>query len=283
VKWAYLLMLVSVPEGPSAKSSAEIESFRLYLDRRRSKSVIAPRRVTSYKQFDSVMMNVAKCLTGVDVADRDRFLESMYYLLGWCVGDFGKDYGNERRLSSRIAIQLTKNHPENLDLGEHVAECVRMIGIWCKRYGDRPALKSNPNGSFFWKSTFSPIVGWLSVAALGMNWDERTTSHPVRMDWMLYAPAKFRLWFLRRVADSDGHVNVRNKIIEITSSPNTYFFDRLFKSLSIKSSVRFSRGYGYVAITATEAARIRPFSPDVLTYRRRMVEKFMGARTFQGP
>ena len=183
-------MLFSVREGPTAESSAEVEFFRLYLDRRRTKSVIVPRRVTLYKQFDSVMLRVVECVTGVAVVDRDRFLASMYYLLGWCVGDFGKDYGNERRLSARIAMQLTKKHPENLDLGEHVAECVRLIGIWCKRYRDRPVLKSNPNGSFFWKSTFSPVVGWLHVAALGMNWDERTTLHLVKMDWMLKAPAK---------------------------------------------------------------------------------------------
>jgi len=103
------------------------------------------------------------------------------------------------------------------------------------------------------------------------------------MDWMLLAPAKFRLWFLRGIAESDGNVNLRNKIIEITSSPNTYFFHRLFDSLGIKSTVRFSRGYGYVAVAAPAAARVKIFSPDVLTYRRETLEKLVGARTFQGP
>jgi hypothetical protein len=78
-------------------------------------------------------------------------------------------------------------------------------------------------------------------------------------------------------------VNLRNKIIEITSSPNTYFFHRLFDSLGIKNTVRFSRGYGYVAVAALAAARVQIFSPDVLTHRRETLEKLVGARTFQGP
>lgn len=162
-------MLVSVQEEPTAESSAEIEFFRLYLDRKRTKSVIVPGRAASHKQFDSVMLKVVECLTGVAVVDRDRFLASMYYLLGWCVGDFGKDYGNERRLSARIAMQLTKKHPENLDLGEHVAECVRMIGIWFKRYKDRPVLKSNPNGALLLEVY---LLSCCRLATCGSSWHE---------------------------------------------------------------------------------------------------------------
>jgi len=110
-----------------------------------------------------------------------------------------------------------------------------------------------------------------------------TTLNPVKMDWMLLAPVKFRLWFLRGIADSDGNVNLRNKVIEITSSPNTYFFHRLFDSLGIKSTVRFSRGYGYVTVAAPAAARVQIFSPGVLTYRRETLERLVDARTFQGP
>lgn len=116
-----------------------------------------------------------------------------------------------------------------------------------------------------------------------MNWDERTTLHPVKMDWLLDAPVVFRLWFLRGIADSDGSVNLRNKLIEITSSPNTHFFHRIFVSLGVKSVIRFSRGYGYVAVDAPTAAKIQIFSPAVLTYRRKLLEKMVGARTFQGP
>jgi hypothetical protein len=249
--------------------------------RRQTKLVSAPVVVGEHRQFDTTLLKLREKLLGIPPStDRAEFLSSMYYVLGWCVGDFGKDHGSERRLSARIAFQLTKKHPENLALGEHVVKCIRMIGIRCRRYGDRPIAISNPNGSFFWKSAFSSVIGWLHTSALGLAWGERTTSHPVRMDWMLLAPVKYRLWFLRGIADSDGNVNLRNKIIEITSSPNTYFFHRLFDSLGIKSTVRFSRGYGYVAVAASAAARVQIFSPDVLTYRRETLEKLVGAKTF---
>jgi len=256
----------------------------LALDRGQTTLVSAPSVVSKHRQFDTTLLKIRKKLVGTPPStNRTQFLSSMYYVLGWCVGDFGKDHGSERRLSARIALQLTKKHPENLALGEHVVQCIRMVGIRCRRYGDRPITSSNPNGSFFWKSAFSSVIGWLHTSALGLAWGERTTSHPVKMDWMLLTPVKFRLWFLRGIADSDGNVNLRNKIIEITSSPNTYLFHRLFDSLGIKSTVRFSRGYGYVAVAALAAARVQIFSPDVLTYRRETLEKLVSARTFQGP
>jgi hypothetical protein len=274
----------SVNDVSAKKDSARADYFPLALDRKRTVLVSAPLIVNTHRQFETAILRIREALASSSmVDDKDRFLCNMYYVLGWCVGDFGKGYGAEHRLSARIVLQLTKKHQENLALGEHVSQCIRTMGLWCRRYGDRPVSKSNPNGSFFWKSAFSPVIGWLHTAALGMAWEERTTSHSVKMDWMLLAPVKFRLWFLRGIADSDGNVNLRNKIIEITSSPNTYFFHRLFDSLGIKSTVRFSRGYGYVSVAALAAARVQIFSPDVLTYRRETLEKLVGARTFQGP
>jgi len=116
--------------------------------------------------------------------------------------------------------------------------------------------------------------------ALGLAWRERTTLHAVKMEWMFGAPRKFRLWFLRGIADSDGTVNLRNKLVEITSSPNTYFFADLFTSLGVKNVVRFSNGYGYVAVDAPAAARIRIFSPAVPTHRRKKLERLVSAKTF---
>jgi hypothetical protein len=136
------------------------ERFRLALDRRRTKIVSAPLIVKSHKQFEVVMLRIKEVLTGTPVADRDRFLCSMYYLLGWCVGDFGKNYASEDRLSARISFQLTKKHSDNLALGDYLTQCVRTLGVECRRYGDRPNTRSNPNGSFLWRSAFSPAIGW---------------------------------------------------------------------------------------------------------------------------
>jgi hypothetical protein len=262
------------------ENQGRADYFPLALDRRKTAFVSAPLIVKSHRQFEVTILRMREALTGAPAADRNQFLCSMYYLSGWCVGDFGKDYGPEHLLSARFVFQLTKKHPENLALGDHVAQCVRMLGIACRRYGDRPITSNNPNGSFFWKSTFSPVVGWMHAAALGLTWRERTTLHPVKMEWMFGAPRKFRLWFLRGIADSDATVNLRNKVVEIISSPNTYFFGDLFTSLGIKNVIRFSNGYGYVAVDAPAAARIRIFSPAVPTHRRKMLEKLVSAKTF---
>jgi hypothetical protein len=198
------------------RNERKTEYVCLALDRRQTTLVSAPSVVSKHRQFDATLLEIRKTLVGTPPStNRTQFLSSMYYVLGWCVGDFGKDHGSERRLSARIALQLTKKHPENLALGEHVVQCIRMVGIRCRRYGDRPITSSNPNESFFWKSAFSSVIGWLHTSALGLAWEERTTSHPVKMDWMLLAPVKFRLWFLRGIADSDGNVNLRNKIVQI--------------------------------------------------------------------
>lgn len=139
----------------------------LPLDRRQTMFVSAPVVVRGYEQFNAMLLQIREALTGTPMSNgQDEFLSSMYYVLGWFVGDFGKDHGSKVRLSARIALQLTKKHPENLALGEHVIQCVRMLGIRCRRYGDRPITNSNPNGSFFWKSAFSSVIGWLHTSAL---------------------------------------------------------------------------------------------------------------------
>jgi hypothetical protein len=187
----------------------------------------------------------------------------------------------ERNLSARIALELSKKHQENLFLGEYVMDRIRDLGVPYRRYRNRPRRKRNPNGSFLWKSSYSPIIGWFHKIALGLLWHERTTSTSVKMDWILTAPRRFRIWFLRGIADSDGNVNIRNKLVEITTSPNTLFFHRLFLSLGIKSSVRYSRGYGYVGIKTVDAAEIAIFNPRVLTHRRQALEKLSSSRSFQ--
>lgn len=272
---------VSLLTFPAKENQWRAEYFPLALDRRRANLVSAPLIVRSHRQFEATMLRIREALTGATATDSDQFLCSMYYLLGWCVGDFGKDYGPEHLLSARFVFQLTKKHAENLALGDYVRRCVGMLGITCRRYGDRPIASSNPNGSFFWKSRFSPAVGWMHTGALGLAWRERTTRHPVKMDWILRSPVKFRLWFLRGIADSDGYINLRNKQVEIVSSPNTRFFHSLLMSLGIKSTVRFSLGYGYVTMAAPAAERIQIFNPAVFTYRGKLLAKLVRAKIFQ--
>ncbi len=137
-------------------------------------------------------------------------------------------------------------------------QCVRTLGVTCRLYGDRPITSSNPNGSYFWKSYFSQVEGW-----------------------MLRAPVKFHLWFLQGIADSDGYINLRNKQVEIVSSPNTRFFHSLLMSLGTRSLVRVSLGYGYVTVTAPAAQKMQIVNPELFTYRKKLLEKLVLVKTFQ--
>lgn len=100
------------------------------------------------------------------------------------------------------------------------------------------------------------------------------------MTWLLGAPEDFRIWFLRGLADSDGDVQFHHRWAEIATSPNTSFVKALFESLGLRTLVRVHRGYGYVSVSAVDAARIQLFNPDVMTYRRELLEKLANARTY---
>ncbi len=179
-----------------------------------------------------------------------------------------------------VDIQLTRNHPENLVLGEYVANCIRSFGIACKRTRDRPPRDNLPSGAYTWGIQQHPIFPWFHISCLGLKWDERTSYDPVKMDWMLSAPREHRLWFLRGLADSDGDVHFRDKSVDITTSPNTDFAKALLDSLNVHSVVRFSRGYGSITIRAEQAVKIGIFNPEVSSYRRKLLEKLAGANVY---
>ena len=102
------------------------------------------------------------------------------------------------------------------------------------------------------------------------------------MDWILTAPVRYRVWFLRGLADSDGDVQFHHRWAEIATSPNTEFVKALFVSLGLKTLVRIHRGYGYVSVSAADAARIQLFNPDFMSHRRLLLEKLARARVFHG-
>ncbi len=241
--------------------------------------------VTSHDEFVRAVAKIHNALTGSTQGGRylDKLVCTIYYLLGWLVGDAGKHFGSERSMSARIYLELTRKHPENLALGEYVNQCVRNLGIPCRRLPDSTPKRTNPSGSFVWESHYTPVVGWFHVACLGLKWNERTTRNPVRMKWLFGAPNKYRIWFLRGLADSDGDVHFKDKCVDITTLPNTTVVHALLRSLGIRTRIGFSRGYGYVVVSAVEAARIRIFNPNVLTHRRKMLEKLVSAKTFRKP
>lgn len=241
-------------------------------------------KVDSHQSFVDGISKIRDTLTGkalsVDTPEFVSLIGSMYYLLGWIVGDAGKTFTSERLLSARLTVELTRNHPENIPLGEYVGECVKSLGVpWVRRPDGKPTTTS-PYGSYWWQSFHSPTFGWFHTACLGLDWRERTTRTAVKMEWLLKAPEEFRIWFLRGLADSDGTVNFRNKSVDIISEPNGPLVSALYRSLGIRSNSSVSKGCSTVAIPGKDAERISIFNPHVLTHRRKFLEKMMGAGAY---
>jgi hypothetical protein len=242
-----------------------------------------PARISSHREFVRCLRKIRNqtSLPTKQEMSSAEYIQRAYYLLAWLVGDAGKGFGSERRHSARIEIHLCRGHPENLELGESVAECIRLLGVECKRLADKPVVKREPHGEFRWLSYFSPIIGWMHCSCLGLAWHQRTSYHAVKMDWVLTAPYKCRMWFIRGLADSDGSVSFRNRCASIITSPNTRLVRAIFFSLKVHNTLCFSKGCGVVSISGREAVRIRLFNPRILTHRRKALEKLLGARAFQ--
>ncbi len=257
-------------------------ALELTLDRLRKKTVSVPSKIESYEQFTTSVEKIRDALGAIQQGDSTRLIHSTCYLLGWIVGDGSKHRGSRRWLTMDFCLQLTRKHAENVQLGEYVAECLRRFGVPCFRGRDGEPRRKVPNGFFSWHSHYSSIVGWLFLACVGLEWEQKTTKDPVRMTWLLGAPEDFRKWFLRGLADSDGDVHFQHRWVDIATSPNTDFVKSLFESLGLHTRVRVHRGYGYVSISASDADKIQIFNPELLTYRRIMLEKLAHAKIFQG-
>jgi hypothetical protein len=212
--------------------------------------------------------------------ERERFLHLMYYLLGWMVGDAGKGFYPKKNWA-RFQLNLCRGHQENLALGNFVMNCITLLGVPWTRIADKTPYENEPHGDFRWQSYYSEVFLWLHVACLGLSTSERTTTHPVRMRWLLSASFENRLWFLRGIADSDGGVNISNKTVEITSEPNATLIEVLLNSLGIQTLAWVSKGIGMVSVRGIDAFHLSLFNPEVESHKSRLLEKIVNAHTFQ--
>ncbi len=251
---------------------------------RNSKSPLPlPTRLKSYRDFDKAVLRARQIYTGIDTdVDRRRFLNMMYYLLGWFLGDLGKQFGNRQLMTAGLNLTLTKRHPENQALGDFVFfECIQKLGVQARRQRDRKPDSSSPYGAYLWDCHRSPLFGWFHLVCLGLKWNERASKHSVKMDWILGAPRELKLWFVRGLSDSDGGVHITDKSVGITTSPNTDFVNALLKSVGCRTHVEISPRFSKVVTTVKQAADIKIFNPEVVTHRRKILEKLASAKTFQ--
>ena len=243
---------------------------------------LLPPKANSYLDFDTTVLGVRRLYAGTDtMGDKEDFLDLMYYLLGWFLGDLGKQFGNRRLMTVGLNLSLTKGYLENQKLGDFVFfQCVQKLGVPARRQGDRAPDKSSQYGAYLWDCRRSPLFGWFHLVCLGLKWDERASHVPVKMNWILTAPLRRRLWFIRGLADSDGDVHFNDKSVGITTTPNTDFVYSLLKSVGCKPRIDFDLESSRVVTSVQEAAKISIFNPALQTHRRKRLDKLASARTF---
>jgi hypothetical protein len=195
------------------------------------------------------------------------------YLLGIMVGDSGKLGGEQERYSSmNLDLQLTLKQHTNERLGEFVMMCANNLGMEMERKSDKQptgatALAERPSAAYRWTSERSPFLAWMFSAGLGLNWEETTTTHQVRMNWIFGTPRTFRVRFVQGVADSDGCV--KGYEVEIASTPNAQFLTDLLQGLRMRTAhVSYEGGEPLkTMVSRREASTLPIFNEFVSSYR----------------
>ena|ERR1700722_6360677 len=162
------------------------------------------------------------------------------YLLGIMAGDATKEGGKQKRFtSSNIDLHLTLKQPTNEQFGEFVCMCTNSLGIVMDRKKDKQPTGStrfgkHPSAAYRWISNRSPLIAWMFNAGLGLQWDQCTTLHCLKMDWIRDAPRSFKIRFIQGMADSDG--TVKPSEVVITSVPNADFLTALLQDLGMTTA-----------------------------------------------
>ncbi len=200
-------------------------------------------------------------------------LDTFAYLLGIMLGDASKLGGVQKCYNSMtLDLQLSEKEPTNEALGEFVALCVNSLGLTMHRIADKKptgdtALAEKPTPAYRWTSSRSPLVAWMFNVCMGLLPGQLTSVDPVRMDWILSAPARFRTRFIQGVADSDG--TARRYVVEIASMPNAEFITKVLATLGANNArTMLEAGIPKrTCIPNVEAAKLPIFSEFVKSYR----------------
>jgi transposase-like protein len=195
------------------------------------------------------------------------------YLLGVMIGDSGKLGGVQNRYASmNLDLQLTKKHQTNERLGEFTCVCANSLGLVMDRKRDKPPTGATrhsrePTPAFRWISERSPLFAWIFSTCLGLQWEETTTTHKLRMNWVFGTPVAFRTRLIQGVADSDGCV--KRYVVEIESVPNTHFLVEILRSLGMTTAhVGYENGVPEKVRMNTKQALMLPiFNEHVRSYR----------------
>lgn len=209
------------------------------------------------------------------------------FLLGVILGDAGKDHSlhedGHRLSSTNLKLRLSKRYEHNERFGEYAAMCCNSLGLRMYRIKDLPPdekqLRSPAKAGFYsWRSERSPLLAWIFNKCLGLNFNETTTTTPVRMEWLFKTPRDFRIAFLQGLAESDGHVSYQG-VACIASEPNVEFVVRLMQSLGVKSWTQKIRGRECLVVTTVgRGYSIKLFNEHIASIKYQRMEKMITAK-----
>jgi len=205
------------------------------------------------------------------------------YLLGIMIGDAGKHgFKRSNRFIRRISLKLSKKYESNKRLGEFVGLCVNALGMKYSQCRDVPPSKKNKFYFYSWNSQSSLLISWIMEACFGLGIKDRTSYNPIKAEWILNSPKKFKVWFLQGVADSDGYIDINTFQAGIVSKPNIRFIQKVLDSLNIDSK----RGYlhkgslFFIRFNLRDAYKLPIFNPYVKLYRYNLMEKLINSEKF---
>lgn len=150
--------------------------------------------------------------------------------------------------------------------------CANSLSVVMDRKQDKQPSGStrfgrHPSAAYRWTSERSPLIAWMFNVGLGLQWDECTTLHPLKMDWIQGTPRSFRIRFVQGLADSDGTVKPSEVII--TSVPNADFLSRLLQDLGMTTAHTIME-YGRplrTMVNRKQSATLPIFNEFVRSYR----------------
>jgi hypothetical protein len=206
------------------------------------------------------------------------------FLVGATIGDAGKHPKGESRFQSKsLSLVLSKRKPNSYRFGQFTSLCAQVsLGLEMHRISDAPISKSRYSDSecFRWISPASPLVGWLFRNCLGLNEDELTTYHPLRMEWLVETPPPFKIGVLQGVSESDGWVDAGNDTVCFVSSPNTPLFSSVLRSLGLEHRIDRHEIVEEIRVPTEEANRLPIFNPRIRSVYLDQLEVMSRAKRF---
>lgn len=206
------------------------------------KSVMVPAKIQNYqdvldflKQFPQLPPDFpALKFFGLSTEWVEQHKAELFgFLLGFLIGDAGKDYSQYEyrsrhydKTAMKTCMAISKS---NIRVLTYVQIALKTIGIDSRRYHSQATIR--------WNSHSSNLLTWIILTCLGLSYSERTSRNPIRMHWILKCPTEFIIAFFQGLAESDGSVDKHGYYTEIASIPNSTFFMKILNTIKVHSRV----------------------------------------------